>query len=49
MLEGRNAGCRGVVGVLTGARSVADWGKYWHTHIIPSIADLPGLLDREFA
>jgi phosphonatase-like hydrolase len=49
MLEGRNAGCRGVVGVLTGARPVTDWGKYWHTHIIPSIADLPELLAREFA
>lgn len=48
MLEGRNAGCRGVVGVLTGARPITDWGKYWHTHVIPSIADLPDLLRQEF-
>lgn len=28
MLEGRNAGCRGVVGVLSGSRPVTAWGKY---------------------
>jgi phosphonatase-like hydrolase len=48
MLEGRNAGCRGVVGVLTGARPISDWGAFWHTHVIPSVADLPALLTREF-
>lgn len=48
MLEGRNAGCRGVVGVLTGARPIGDWGRYWHTHVIPSVADLPDLLTSEF-
>ena len=48
MLEGRNAGCRGVVGVLSGPRPVTAWGKYWHTHVIPSVADLPALIESEF-
>ena len=48
MLEGRNAGCRGVVGVLSGPRPVTNWGRYWHTHVIPSVADLPGLIEKEF-
>ena len=48
MLEGRNAGCRGVIGVLSGPRPVTAWGKYWHTHVIPSVADLPELIDSEF-
>ena len=48
MLEGRNAGCRGVVGVLSGPRPVTDWGKYWHTHVIPSVTDLPALIESEF-
>jgi hypothetical protein len=48
MPQGRNAGCRGVVGVLTSARPVTDWGKYRQTHTIPSIADLPDLIEREY-
>ena len=48
MLEGRNAGCRGVVGVLSGPRPVTAWGKYWHTHVIASVADLPDLIKSEF-
>jgi phosphoglycolate phosphatase-like HAD superfamily hydrolase len=48
MLEGRNAGCRGVVGVLSGPRPVTAWGKYWHTHVIESVKDLPELIDAEF-
>jgi phosphonatase-like hydrolase len=48
MLEGRNAGCRGVIAVLSGPRPVAALGKYWHTHIIPSVADLPELIESEF-
>ena len=48
MLEGRNAGCRGVIGVLSGPRPVTDWGKYWHTHVIQSVADLPQLIESEF-
>ncbi len=48
MLEGHNAGCRGVVGVLSGPRPVTAWGKYWHTHVISSVADLPDLIESEF-
>jgi phosphoglycolate phosphatase-like HAD superfamily hydrolase len=48
MLSGRNAGVRGVVGVLSGPRPVTDWGKYWHTHVIQSVADLPQLIESEF-
>lgn len=48
MLEGRNAGCRGVIGVLSGPRPVTAWGRYWHTHVIPSVADLPELIESEF-
>jgi phosphonatase-like hydrolase len=48
MLEGHNAGCRGVVGVLSGPRPVTAWGRYWHTHVIPSVAELPELIETEF-
>lgn len=48
MLEGTNAGCRGVIGVLTGSRPPSAWGRYRHTHIIPSVADLPELVESEF-
>jgi phosphoglycolate phosphatase-like HAD superfamily hydrolase len=48
MLEGTNAGCRGVVGVLTGPRPVTAWGCYRHTHVIPSVAELPALIEAEF-
>jgi phosphoglycolate phosphatase-like HAD superfamily hydrolase len=49
MLEGRNAGVRGVVGVLSGPRPVTAWGQYWHTHVIESVADLPGLIEAEYS
>ncbi len=49
MLEGTNAGCRGVVGVLTGPRPVTAWGCYRHTHVIPSVKELPQLIESEFA
>jgi phosphonatase-like hydrolase len=48
MLEGYHAGCRGVIGVLSGPRPVESWGKYRHTHILPSVADLPTLIESEF-
>jgi phosphoglycolate phosphatase-like HAD superfamily hydrolase len=48
MLEGHNAGCTGIIGVLTGMLPPQAWGKYRHTHIIPSVAELPELLEREF-
>ena len=28
--------------------AVTDWGKYWHTHVIQSVADLPALIESEF-
>ncbi len=49
MLEGTNAGCRGVVGVLTGVLPVTAWGHHRHTHVIPSVRDLPALLETEFS
>jgi phosphonatase-like hydrolase len=48
MLEGTNAGCRGVVGVMTGPRPVTAWGVYRHTHVIPSVKELPQLIETEF-
>lgn len=48
MQSGCNAGCRGVIGVLTGAHGVESLGMTRHTHLIPSVADLPALLKKEF-
>lgn len=48
MLEGFNAGCKGVVGVLTGHNPIAEWGRRRHTHIIPSVKDFPRLMEDEF-
>ena len=49
MLEGHNAGCRGIVGVLSGPRPVEAFGKYRHTHIIPSVNELPALIETDFS
>ena len=49
MLEGANAGCRGIVGVLSGPLPVTAWGGYRHTHVIPSVKVLPQLIEAEFA
>ena len=49
MLEGYNAGCRGIVGVLSGPRPVEAWGGYWHTHVIPSVKELPELIETQFS
>jgi phosphonatase-like hydrolase len=49
MLEGTNAGCRGVIGVLSGPRPVTAWGCYRHTHVIPSVKELPALIESEFS
>ncbi len=48
MLEGYNAGCSGIIGVLTGMLSIAEWGKYRHTHVIPSVKELPALIESDF-
>jgi phosphonatase-like hydrolase len=39
-----NAGLRGMVGVLSGAGTEEQLRREPHTHIIPSVADLPALL-----
>lgn len=44
LLEGTHAGAGMVVGVLTGTRPPADWLCYPHTHVLASVAGLPGLL-----
>lgn len=41
--EGTNAGCGEVIGVLSGAHTVATLGPSPHTRIIGSVADLPAL------
>lgn len=43
--SGCNAGCRWVIGVLTGAHGIKSLGMTRHTHIIASVADLPQLLE----
>jgi len=48
MLEGYNAGCEAVIGVLSGPRPVTAWGKYRHTYVIESVKDLPELVEKEF-
>jgi phosphonatase-like hydrolase len=45
---GANAGVRGIVGVLSGSQTVERLGRVTHTHLIPSVAELPVLLDRAF-
>jgi phosphonatase-like hydrolase len=45
---GTNAGAGGVIGVLTGTHDVRSLGRTRHTHLIPSVADLPALLTSEF-
>jgi phosphoglycolate phosphatase-like HAD superfamily hydrolase len=42
---GTNAGLRGVVGVLSGSQGVEKLGSVTHTHIIPSVSELPRLLE----
>ncbi|MPY81060.1 MAG: phosphonatase-like hydrolase [Actinophytocola sp.] len=41
---GTNAGVAMVVGVLTGELTAAGLGTERHTHLVPSVADLPSLL-----
>lgn len=45
---GTNAGLRGVVGVLTGAGTADRLSSEPHTHIVPSVADIPALLASKF-
>jgi len=48
LLSAAYAGARGNVGVLTGTQTILHLGRIRHTHIIPSIHDLPDLLENEF-
>ena len=48
MLEGYNAGCRAVIGVTSGSTPITSWGKYWHTHVIESVRDLPALIEAGY-
>jgi phosphonatase-like hydrolase len=41
---GSNAGAGWVIGVLSGAHDAETLGRTPHTHLLPSIADLPALL-----
>ena len=44
VLAGTRAGARYVVGVLSGAHTVAELGAAQHTHLLPGVQDLPALL-----
>ena len=48
LLSGKNAGCGANIGVLSGANSAEVLGKYHHTHILPSVRELPALLESEY-
>jgi phosphonatase-like hydrolase len=43
---GCNAGVAAVVGVLTGGQDAETLGAEGHTHLLPSVADLPALIAR---
>lgn len=47
--EGINAGCALVVGVLSGSFTAEELGRTAHTHLLPSVKDLPDLLDQDKA
>jgi phosphoglycolate phosphatase-like HAD superfamily hydrolase len=46
---GTNAGARGVVGVLTGFHRRERLEREAHTHILASLAELPGAVEREWS
>jgi phosphonatase-like hydrolase len=48
LLSAVHAGVRGNVGVLTGTQTILHLGKIQHTHIIPSVGELPALLEKEY-
>jgi phosphonatase-like hydrolase len=41
--EGRNAGCGLIIGVTGGTHSREELERYPHTHLVGTIADLPGV------
>ncbi|MBH5320391.1 HAD hydrolase-like protein [Paenibacillus sp. GSMTC-2017] len=44
MLEGYNAGCKAIIGVTQGSTPIEVWGKYYHTHVIHTVKELPELI-----
>ncbi len=48
LLSAANAGVRGNIGVLSGSQKIDQLGRVKHTHLIPTAAELPGLLQKEF-
>lgn len=48
LLSGYNAGCVANIGVLSGANQLETLVKYPHTAIIPSVADLSSLIQKNF-
>jgi len=48
LLSACAAGVRGNIGVLTGSQTIAHLGSVRHTHILPSVAELPGLMEKDF-
>lgn len=49
LLSGFNAGCIGNIGVLSGANSADILGQYRHTHVLPSVMELPALIEKDFS
>jgi phosphonatase-like hydrolase len=47
--EGTNAGCGLVIGVTTGSSTRAQLQAWPHTHVVDSVADVPGLILGEVA
>jgi phosphonatase-like hydrolase len=45
---GTNAGVRGVIGVLTGSDGADLLKREPHTHLLPSVAELPTLIEQAF-
>jgi phosphonatase-like hydrolase len=45
---GNNGGLRGVIGVFSGAATAERLRQERHTHILPSVAELPELLNSQF-
>jgi phosphonatase-like hydrolase len=48
LLSGYNAGCKGNIGVLSGANDIETLKRYPHTHIIEDVRQLPELITKEF-
>jgi len=44
LMEGMNAGCSMVIGVLSGPLDAETLGRHQHTHLIPDVTHLPSLL-----